>query len=59
MKLKSAEGQKAKARLVIAKGRGPCLLGRDWLWKIRLNWHDIKYTSTTDDILQRYDVRCV
>lgn len=29
-----AEGQKAKARLVIAKGSGPSLLGRDWLCKI-------------------------
>ena len=30
----SAEGQKARARLVIAKGGGPSLLGCDWLRKI-------------------------
>lgn len=30
----SAEGKKAKARLVIAKGSGPSLLGRDCLRKI-------------------------
>lgn len=29
-------------------------MGRDWLRKIRLNWHDIKYVSTAEDILQRY-----
>ena len=33
----SAKGQKATARLVLAKGRGPSLLGSDWLRKIRLN----------------------
>ncbi|XP_061883310.1 uncharacterized protein K02A2.6-like isoform X1 [Entelurus aequoreus] len=49
-----AEGQKAKGRLVIAKGRGPSLLGRDVLRKIRLNWHEIKYASTTEVTLQRY-----
>ncbi|XP_042372461.1 uncharacterized protein K02A2.6-like [Plectropomus leopardus] len=50
----SAEGQKAKARLVIAKGNGPSLLGRDWLRKIRLNWHEIKYVHATEDILKQY-----
>ncbi|XP_034549867.1 uncharacterized protein K02A2.6-like [Notolabrus celidotus] len=50
----AAEGQKARARLVIAEGRGPSLLGRDILRKIRLNWHDIKYANTTEDILRRY-----
>ncbi|XP_059808999.1 uncharacterized protein LOC132382615 [Hypanus sabinus] len=42
------------ARLVIAKGSGPSLLGRDWLRKIRLNWHEIKYAHTMKDSLQRY-----
>lgn len=49
-----AEVQKAKATLVIAKGSGPSLLGRDRLRKIRLNFYDIKYTSTADDIQQCY-----
>lgn len=39
----SAEGQKTEASLVIAKGRGPSLLGHNWLCKIWLNWHEIKY----------------
>lgn len=39
---------------MIAKGNGPSLLGRDWLPKICLNWHEIKYAHTTEDILQRY-----
>ena len=50
----SAKGQKATARLVLAKGRGPSLLGSDWLRKIRLNWHEVKYAHTTEDVLQRY-----
>uniref|UniRef100_A0A8C6WZ84 ribonuclease H n=1 Tax=Neogobius melanostomus TaxID=47308 RepID=A0A8C6WZ84_9GOBI len=47
-------GQRAEGRLVVAKGSGPSLLGRDWLRKIKLNWHEVKYTHTTEDILQRY-----
>ena len=50
----SAGGRKANARLVVAKGSGPSLLGCDWLRKIRLNWHEIKYACTTEDMLQRY-----
>lgn len=49
----AAEGQKATSRLVVAKGRGPSLLGCDWLRKIRLKWHEIKYVHTIEDILQR------
>ncbi|KAL7842138.1 hypothetical protein SRHO_G00238270 [Serrasalmus rhombeus] len=26
----------------------------DWLRKIKLNWHEVKYTGTTEDVLQRY-----
>lgn len=46
--------QEAEGRLVVAKGSGPSLLGRDWLRKIKLNWHEVKYTGTTEDVLQRY-----
>ena len=45
---------RAYYRFVIAKGGGPSLLGRDWLRKIKLDWHEIKYAHTTEDILQRY-----
>ena len=52
----AAENQRAKARLVIATGGGPSLLGRDWLRKLRLNWHEIKYARThgLEDLLQNY-----
>ncbi|XP_059846530.1 uncharacterized protein LOC132405607 [Hypanus sabinus] len=44
-----AGGQKAEARLVIAKGSGPSFLGRNWLHKIRLNWHEFKYARMTEE----------
>lgn len=50
----AAGSQRAEGRLVIAKGSVPSLLGRDWLRKIKLNWHEIKYTHTTEDILHQY-----
>lgn len=43
---------RAEDRLVVAKDSGPSLLGRDWLWKIKLNWHEVKYTNITEGILQ-------
>lgn len=57
----AAEGQRARARLVIAKGYGPSILGWDWLCKIRLNWHGIKYahkTATKETILLMYNDIC-
>lgn len=46
---------KAKARLVLAKGSGPSLLGCDWLHTIPLNRHDIKYVQKTEDNLKQYN----
>ena len=35
------QGQTAILPLVVVKGDGPTLLGRNWLTKIKLNWDKI------------------
>ena len=52
------EGQIAKLPLVVVKGEGPTLLGRNWLDKIRLNWSKIHYASGPGlhDLLSKYEV---
>ena len=41
------EGQTAELPMIVVKGSGPTLLGRNWLQKIRLNWNKIHYTPST------------
>ena len=50
------EGQTATLPLVVVKGKGPTLLGRNWLSKIRLNWSQIHYTTCPGlhDLLAKY-----
>lgn len=50
------EGQTAKLPLVVVKGEGPTLMGRNWLSQIRLNWSQIHYTSSQGlhEILGKY-----
>ncbi|MCY3927857.1 MAG: retroviral-like aspartic protease family protein [Acidobacteria bacterium] len=52
------EDQTARLQLAVATGRGPSLLGRDWLSKIRLNWTELCtnhacYSLSLQDILDR------
>ncbi|XP_028418795.1 uncharacterized protein K02A2.6-like [Dendronephthya gigantea] len=39
------ESQRMKLPLLVVKGEGPPLLGRNWLAKLRLNWSVIHYTT--------------
>ena len=39
------QGQTTTLPLVVVKGDGPTLLGRNWLTQIRLNWNEIHYTN--------------
>ena len=47
--------QEAKLPLVVVKGRGPSLLGRNWLKVIQLDWRSIKYIPTElESLLYKY-----
>ena len=52
----SYENQSAVLPLVVVKGEGPTLFGRNWLEKIKLNWHSIHYTLTPglQEVLSKY-----
>ena len=40
-----------KHTLYVVEGNAPCLLGRDWLQKIRLNWPSIRTMSVHNSLL--------
>ena len=47
---------KQELSLVVVDGNGPTLFGRNWLSKIRLNWHDIKKIySGVESLLRKYN----
>ena len=49
------EGQESQLSLIVVDCKGPPLLGRNWLRKIRLNWMCIKQVSTQlDHLLKKY-----
>lgn len=37
--------QQHSCQLVVAKGEGPCLLGRDWLSRFKVPWQDVLHTT--------------
>ena len=51
------EGQTAQLSLVVVKGHGPTLLGRNWL-HVRLNWKQINYVVNPHlhELLDRFSV---
>ncbi len=46
------EAQQADLELLVVAGKGPSLLGRDWLEHLRLDWHSLKYSTTVPPNLQ-------
>ena len=50
------EGQKVTLPLIVVKGSGPMLFGRNWLNAIKLNWTNIHYTQAPglQEVLARY-----
>ncbi|XP_064400007.1 uncharacterized protein K02A2.6-like [Halichondria panicea] len=46
------QAQQAELDLLVVAGKGPSLLGRDWLENLRLDWHSIKYSTIVADDLQ-------
>ena len=50
------EEQRVKLALLVVKGEGPSLFGRDWLTKIRLDWRAINAVKcrTLTSVLESY-----
>ena len=50
------EQQKLSLPLVVVEGNGPCLFGRQWLEKLRLNWQSINSvrSQTLENVLDRH-----
>ena len=47
-------GQVVMLPLIVTRGRGPCLLGRDWLTALKLDWTEIFSVHTLQDALETY-----
>ena len=53
----SYKGQKITLPLVIVRGVGPSLLGRNWLQNMQFNWQEIFWSSnaTLEKVLEKYN----
>ena len=50
------KGQEATLPLVVVKGEGPSLLGRNWLSQLKLDWHEIFWCQNLSlkDVLEKH-----
>ena len=50
------DGQETTLPMLVVKREGPSLLGRNWLTKFRLNWHEIFWLHNTslNEVLDKY-----
>ena len=46
------EDQKRKLSLLVIKGSGPSLIGRNWMSHLRFNWSSIKLTRTSNNQME-------
>ena len=49
--------QQHEIRLVVVKGEGPCLLGRDWLQTFQVDWKEVHYATanpTLEDVVEKH-----
>ena len=53
----SYKGQKITLPLVIVRGVGPSLLGRNWLQNMQFNWQEIFWSNnaTLEKVLEKYN----
>ena len=53
----SNNNQTKQLLLLVVKGQGPNLLGRDWMSVLTLDWqtvHKLQYNRQLDELLQKY-----
>ena len=52
-----ANHQEAELPVLVIRGKGPSLIGRDWLAKLRLDWREVyhlKAPSKLDELLEKH-----
>ena len=42
------ESQSSELSVLVVKGKGPCLLGRDWLGMLKINWQKLFQLQSQD-----------